>query len=208
MGVTKRTRFVDENERPVEDAVREAVLGRDAVTVAPVEVSGKDVRTLPLPATMEPVASATPELPYIPPKEKPVKVNATLRFGHRRYKVLTKHITAFLGRLDKWAPPFSINTEPFLEEWGKLGGCLDTLVDSGANVRITESSKRRSWLEPGAHVELRKDVAAEFLSVYSQEELEALEVVKVLPTKALLKTGTREAGLVPLAHIQKPSRTL
>jgi hypothetical protein len=208
MGVTKRTKFVDENEVPVEDAIREAVLERDAVTPAPVEVNSKDVRTLPLPATMEPVASATPEPPYIPPKEKPVKVNATLGFGHRRYKVLTKHITAFLGRLDKWAPPFAINTEPFLEEWGKLGDCLDALVASGADVRITERSKLRSWLKPGAHVELRKDVAEEFLSVYSQEELEALEVVKVLPTKALLKTGTREVGLVPLPHLRKPSRVL
>lgn len=205
MGVTKRTKFVDENEVPVEDAIREAVLERDAVTPSPVEVNGNDVRTLPLPIDQ---LSKEPELPYVPPKEKPVKVNATLGFGHRRYKVLTKHLTAFLGRLDKWAPPFSIDTEPFLEQWRKLGDRLVALVASGSDVRITETSKRRSWLKPGAHVELRKDVAAEFLSVYSQEELEALEVVTVLHAKALLKTGTREVGLVPLAHLRKPTRTL
>jgi len=170
----------------------------------PVEVDGVDVRTLPLP--IEPEASATPEQPYVPPKAKPVVVNATLAFGWRRYKVLSKALLAYLDRLGKWAPPFSVDTQEFLEKLASLGQCIEALVDRGSDVRITDASRRASWLRPGARVGLRRDVESAWLAIYPKEVLENVVVEKLVGKSAFLMAGDKVLGLVPVAHLVKPGQ--
>jgi hypothetical protein len=190
----------------------------------PVEVAGKDVRTPPLPLPiedmeememeaikhynvqtlpLEPEASATPE-PYVEPKRKPVVVNPTLAFGWRRYMALTKALQAYLDRLAKWAPPFSVETEEFSSKWESLGQCLEMLVVTGAKVRITDASRRSLWLRPGAHVALRQDVRNSFLAIYPKEVLENVTVDKLVGKGAFLVSGDKVLGLVPIAHLVKP----
>jgi hypothetical protein len=201
---------VFENDRQV---VPEQVVS----TGGPIEVGGKDVRSLLIPgidctnslmteAQLDSVMEAAARESAENAAKKP---RSSLEVAIERHRHLTPAIEAFCSRLESWETTVhEYGLRDVLvglrSEWGQLGIVLELMAKDGAVPRTTPKSRMRVWLKPGAKVGLRPDIDEEYGAIYSPEELNNLEVVAVLEHKVFLKTGERDVGLVPLAHVRKP----
>jgi hypothetical protein len=124
--------------------------------------------------------------------------------------LLLPRISAFCTRLLTW-DILSLSPEQALRFTGaiadledacaRLGAELKALKGSGFEAKTTQATRVKVRLK-GKPVALRPDVRAEFMKLFTSEQLDSLTFEKTTDTKALLVAGDGATlGLVPFTHI-------
>ena len=141
-----------------------------------------------------------------PPAEPATQSRPTLHVAIATHGNLLLRIEALCLRLESWAG----TTDEFRKTVGdlratfwKLGEELCKLNAHDFVAKSTPKTRKLARLKPGVRVRLNTlERIAEYLQLYSEAELEALEVVRVVGSRVFLRTGQREVGLVPAAHLE------
>lgn len=85
----------------------------------------------------------------------------------------------------------------------RLGRELSRLQASGFVAKTTQATRIAARLEPGARVHLRDDKRLEFAALYSKEQLDSLEVSKVVGAHAFVVAGDGTSlGAVKIIHLE------
>jgi hypothetical protein len=198
---------------------------RAVLSKGPVEVSGKDVRTLLLPGVMPDQPDSRVEAAFSgepahssdwtthrvatgePTADK--KPRPTLDVAIERYGNLDPDIQRFLTRLeswvvgDGWQGSHDDNVGEIRAAWGLLGTKLEAMKVSGVTVKVTPRSRRDAWMRPGAEVALREDVLKRFGTYYPADVLENLTIKAAGDADVFLASVDRDIGPVPKSQVVK-----
>jgi hypothetical protein len=148
--------------------------------------------------------STVPDEPVAPPRQ-------SLEVETEVHDNLRPRIEAHLTRMRAWDMR---KLEPSIEQqfraaligvdlaWVYLADAINALHKAGFVAKTTPVTRIAAKLEAGTRVSLREDKRAELLSLYSEEQLDSLEVQKVGPQHAVVIAGDGTSlGPVKLIHL-------
>jgi predicted amidophosphoribosyltransferase len=125
---------------------------------------------------------------------------------------LKPRMHAHVGRMRAWdlrklpleaRNEFACALDAFALGQSRLETALSKLFAEGFVAKTTPATRLASKLEPGAHVAMRDDVRATFATVYTDEQLDSLTVVRTTDTHVLLQAGdSSNIGLVKIIHVE------
>jgi hypothetical protein len=149
------------------------------------------------------------ESPNVPSVELPPRPSLDVAIeSHQRH---TEHLEPFITRLRTWdtskllpdrRESICASISGVEKAMAVLGADLAYLRSIGFVARTTVYTRMASGLKPGDRVTLRADQNAEFRQLYSQEQLDSLEVSRVGQKAAELRSGDGSIlGMVKLIHI-------
>jgi hypothetical protein len=154
------------------------------------------------------VADASAEVNVADPPSRPSLDVAIETLGHLRPRIekLCERIAGWDRRNMDGAElraAFGATVAKWEAATEELTVALELLNNRGFVAKTTAKSRKLAQLrKPGTKVVLDAPMAHAFSMLYSAEEIEGLEVVKLVGPLVLLKTGAREVGLVDVIKVE------